>query len=434
LIVISIGALLVAKPARAETFTVNSTGDGGDAAPRGVCNTTPFPVGTEPECTLRAAIDEANDETNNPGEDTINFDIGGSGVKTIAPASGLPTITDPVTINGYTERPCSTNPAPCSKPNTDLVGTNAVLRVQLNGANAGSSMGLHIAAPNSVVKGLAINRFGGAGIEVDGAENVRIEGNFIGTNPAGTQDLGNAGAGVLTSGSATTVGGTSRAARNIISGNGANGFATSDLDSRVLGNLVGTDRTGTEPLGNGGNGVRCYSNGTIGGTTAASANVIAFNAEDGVAVSHPIVSDIDGNTIRRNSIFSNGEQGIDLGDDGRTPNDGAGDADDGPNTLQNFPLLASARTVGDTTTIKARLTSRPGRVFVVRFFSNPPNTDEGKTFMGQKSVATDAGGDTGPFSFTPQLRVPAGRSISATATDPDANTSEFSVPRAVSSP
>src|SRR5215210_5229830 len=87
--------LMASGPAWADTFTVNSTGDDGDAAPSGVCNTAPFLVGTEPECTLRAAIQEANAT---PGADAIHFNLGGPGVKIISPATLLPRITAPVAI------------------------------------------------------------------------------------------------------------------------------------------------------------------------------------------------------------------------------------------------------------------------------------------------------------------------------------------------
>jgi CSLREA domain-containing protein len=103
---------LAASPAHAATtFTVNSTGDAGDNNPGdGSCYTGFFiPAGPffVQECTLRTAIQEANATT---GTDTINFNIPTAGVATIAPASALPTITDPVTIDGYSQ--------PGARPNT----------------------------------------------------------------------------------------------------------------------------------------------------------------------------------------------------------------------------------------------------------------------------------------------------------------------------
>jgi CSLREA domain-containing protein len=198
-----IGVLLVgAKPAHADSLTVNSTGDGADFALDGNCDADPR--ATVVRCTLRAAIQEANNSIAHPGADTINFDIpttdpncnANTKVCTISPASALPKITGAVTIDGYSQ--------PGASENTAAVGENAVLLIQLNGANAGGSVGLDLDASNSVVKGLVINRFGG-GIALDGDNNT-IEGNFIGTNPSGAQDRGNDFEGVGAFGSNNTLG------------------------------------------------------------------------------------------------------------------------------------------------------------------------------------------------------------------------------------
>lgn len=135
-----------------------------------------------------------------------------------------------------------------------------------------------------------------------------------------------------------------------------------------------------------------------------------------------------GVSLLGNAIFSNSQLGIDIGVDGRTLND-PGDTDTGANNLQNFPVLASARKASGKTTIKGRLNSSPDKTFTVQFFSNPPGTDEGKTFIGQKVVTTDGGG-TVSFTFSPTSTVALGQAITATATGAG-NTSEFSAPRAV---
>jgi hypothetical protein len=97
---------------------------------------------------LRQAIIDANATAT---EDAIEFNIPGGGVKTIAPATELPQITSPVTIDGYTQ--------PGAQPNTKAVGSDAVLKVELSGASAPSGTGLYIVAANSTVKGLVINRW-----------------------------------------------------------------------------------------------------------------------------------------------------------------------------------------------------------------------------------------------------------------------------------
>jgi uncharacterized repeat protein (TIGR01451 family) len=136
-----------------------------------------------------------------------------------------------------------------------------------------------------------------------------------------------------------------------------------------------------------------------------------------------------GTVLSANSIFSNQGPGIDLGNDGITPND-AGDADTGPNNLQNYPVLTAMSSAGGNTTIQGTLNSTPNTTFKLEFFSNttcsPTGFGEGQTFLGTQQVATDANGNA---AFTAQLtgvNLPAGAVVTATATDPNNNTSEFS--------
>ncbi len=438
LVVACLLLLLAAQPAHAAptTFTVNSAGDAGD----GVCDAS--------ECTLREAIDDA-DANDNPQEtDLIEFDIPGPGPHTIRPNSNLDIIQDPVIIDGYTEAGAS--------PNTLAKGTNAKIMIALDGSNTGlSGYGLvtdGTGAGGVVIRGFAINRFGGPGISIGGTgaqSNVKIEGNFIGTDLSGTIDLGNGEYGVeIIYGSGVTVGGSTPAARNLISGNQNDGVFMydnhSDADSpgnKVLGNLIGTEKDGTSPLGNGGSGVTLLGthDNQIGGERAASANTVAFNAQDGVVVSdHPPLNRFSpANRILRNSIFSNAGLGIDLlgqnedfTTDVPTANDVPGDTDSGPNELQNKPVLSSAKTVSGKTTVRGKLESKPSEAFVIRFFSNPQDTNEGKTYLGKTSVTTTVDG-IGSFSFSPKKALVAGANVTATATDSGGNTSEFSAPRTV---
>ena len=187
-------------------------------------------------------------------------------------------------------------------------------------------------------------------------------------------------------------------------------------------------------------------------------STIAFKGSSGVVV------ELGGgaNAIHNNSIFSNVGLGIDLRPDsasgpiaGKTPNDGDDsntpevdpDSDTGANGLQNFPVLSSAKTVSGETTIKGKLNSDPDRSYTIQFFSNPSG-NEGKKFIGQKQVSTDALGNAS-FTFKPSKKVAIGRRITATATSagagrtspltaevpqeklPLVNTSEFSAPRKV---
>jgi hypothetical protein len=431
--------LLAARPAHAAIFEVNFTGDEGDQSlGNGFCDTEPFIIGTQPECTLRAAIEEANATT---APDAINFNIGGSGVKTIKPASSLPIITQPVTIDGYTE--------PGASENTLAVGNDAVLLIRLDGSNAGNASGLNITANDSVVRGLSVTRFSSsAGLTLSGADNTRIEGNFLGTSPGGTQDQGNGWGLYLqrhfsdstNSPSNNTVGGTSPAARNLISGNAIGVEITNGGGNKVQGNYIGTTKSGTGNLGNVSSGVSVSSQGaknTIGSNGAAR-NTIAFNGQDGVEISG---AGSTGNRILGNSIFSNGGLGIDLGGDGRTAND-PGDADTGPNFLQNYPVITSAKTGRQATTIKGTLDSPlegKSDTFTIQFFKNPESTrEEGKKFIGERTGVTDTDGVIDgiiSFTFKPPKKVKEGMFVTATATyigSPTGDdTSEFSAPKRV---
>ena len=380
------------KPAQASTtFSVNLSDDRSDANPGdGTCSVVNFGA----FCSLRAAIEEANAV---PGADTITFDIPAPDVATVSPDSPLPTITDQVTIDGYTQTGAS--------PNTLQKGTNAVLKVELNGAEAGAADGLNIDAggSGSVLRGLAINRFSNEGIFISGGTvtNVKIEGNFVGTDPSGMVALPNHGDGIEMDASNSVVGGSLPAQRNLISGNDVEGLSVSGdaKNVKVKGNLIGTQADGVSALGNLFNGVD-ISDGSVG------------------------VS------ILSNSIFSNGRLGIDLGVDGRTTNDPA-DPDAGANGLQNFPVISSATNASGKTTVKGKLNSRPDAGYLIQFFSNPSGTNEGRRLIGEKSVTTDGSGNAS-FTFSPATTVAVGQTITATATRTSTgNTSEFSVPRKV---
>ena len=221
------------SPVNAAAFTVTSTDDSDD----GACDAA--------HCSLREAINAANGSA---GLDTISFNIAGDGPHTIAPTSELPTITDPVIIDGYTQPNASVN------SNPPVQGSNAVLMIELNGSNAGASAnGLNVSAGITTIRGLAINRFGGAGIIFEDPVGIgsQIAGNFIGTDITGQSALGN-DVGIEMSCSATdnVIGGVDPDTRNVISGNTGHGISVTCSADRntIIGNLIGTDSTGTAML------------------------------------------------------------------------------------------------------------------------------------------------------------------------------------------
>ena len=249
--------LLAAQPARAEPndFLVNRTTNEPDAnlsdTPN-ACDVNTATAGNQ--CTLRAAIQEANATTNVDGPDEISFAIPSDKkkVKTFKPASELPALTQAVTTDGYTQ--------PGSKKNTRAKGAiNAVLKGQLDGSGAGTDAdGLIIQGSSDItIRGRVINRFDRSGIfltSTDGSDNNHIEGNFIGTNATGTAILGNGSAGVEINGlnDGNVVGGNLAEQRNLISGNEGDGvFAGTDGTDTIQRNLIGTNKTGTKDLHNG---------------------------------------------------------------------------------------------------------------------------------------------------------------------------------------
>ena len=181
-------------------------------------------------------------------------------------------------------------------------------------------------------------------------------------------------------------------------------------------------------------------------------NVIAFNDGAGVLVTYSQVNVLS-NTIRGNSIYSNGEGaiplghstlGIDLGNPGGfgqgglTLND-LDDTDVGPNGNQNFPILTSAVSAGGNTTVHGRFNSTPSSEFSIDFYVNdaclgrPQDFREGKQYVGTAPLTTDGGGDAAIDVVLPGVTLQAGQTVTATATDADGNTSEFSQRIVVSS-
>ncbi len=409
LVAVFVAICLVPAASRAQVFealyTVNTTQDSPDANPGdNICDADGSAAGEQ--CTLRAAIQEANAA---PGRGNINFGIASAqdsgcnantGICTISPDPRLPDITEAVTIDGYTQ------PGADANTETQPGRSNANLKIRLRGpyppATNSAGLVIGIGVTDVTIKGLAISSFGEGITLVGSGSGHKIEGNFIGAGPLGTADEGNVYGVHFSASSDSTVGGTDPEDRNVISGNDAFGvwLEGGPTGVRIQGNLIGVNRNGNL-LGNDLSGVRLSSAAT-------------------------------GNRILSNSIYANGdsdsELGIDLGPTGVTPND-PDDPDAGPNNLQNFPVLTSATNSAATTNVQGNLNSTPNQTFTLQFFSNPSG-NEGKTFVGQRSVTTNANGNDS-FTFTFPVLVASGQTVTATATDAQGNTSEFSAPKTV---
>jgi hypothetical protein len=422
------------KPAFAATFTVTTLNDSGPGS-------------------LRQAILDA--DSNGGGTDVINFSIG-SGVQTISPLSPLPIIHERIIIDGTTQ------PGYAGKP-----------IIEIEGSRAGTRAGLLIFAGFSTIKGLVINRFNADGISMSDTNGNIIEGNFIGTDVTGSIDLGNSGHGITSQpfigfhvirgnlisgngGNGINLGlgltnfiednfigtdatgtyalgnalngimarmGTATAQRNVISGNGQNGIS-SDGQNLFQGNLIGTDATGLRPIGNAGHGLRVAFD-QVGGLNDGEGNTVAFNGGVGVLVAHRASVPT---AILSNSIYSNGGLGIDIDGDGVTANDPC-DEDSSEIDLQNYPVLTSVSTTNDNTIIEGTLNSTPNSAFTIQFFSNdahdPSGFGEGQTFIGSTKVVTNGACNASFTVSLPPMDI-SGRFFTATATNSDNSTSEFS--------
>ncbi len=369
---------------------------------------------------LRHAIDVSN---TNPGPDTIDFAIPGSGIQTIQPLSALPAIQDTTFLDAWSQ----------GGP-----GYNGTPLVEINGSSVTSGDGLVIQATNTVVRGLAIDRFPGYGLVLN-ADGAWIYGNFLGTDPTGQLSRPNGTGGIeitTISGPATNnligtnADGTNDAVeRNVISGNSSSGILILTSGNSIAGNLIGLAADGTTPLSNAGDGITVFggSGNTIGSTVAGAGNVIANNGGSGVDVLAGLAD-----TILGNAIFANGRLGIDLNGDGITPND-PGDTDTGPNNLQNFPVLLYANPSPASLSVRVTLDSLPSTDYRIEFFANssadPTGFGEGETPIGTAVVTTDGSGHVS-YDATLPGQYALGVPITATATvlnGPNAgDTSEFS--------
>ncbi len=537
------------------------------AATKITVSSTDDTVANDGHCTMREAIAAGNNNVSSgsmPGEcaagqagptvDTIAFNISGVGVHTIRPATAYPQIADIVLIDGYTQ--------PGASANTSSIGDNAVLLIAfdasdlsdalfyLHGSKFGggesggstirglaihhvdhgpafgvgtgfgngadniklqgnfigtggddssftapisciSSSGLIVggSAPaarnvvtslgdavllnqcsNGVVQGNYIgispdgasklgtpfngvelvqsandNLIGGsapgegnviagatnAGIKIGDSDGTMVQGNYLGTDALGSGPFGNANGILLSSSTNTFIGGPGEGEGNLISGNTFGLRADQAVGTTIQGNTFGLGATGS-PLPNGASAIAIVTGiatslGLIGGTAPGEGNVIANSCNAGVQIQNGAAQW----TILGNSIFNNSGLGISLHSIFDPTINDAGDADSGSNNLQNYPVLTSASVAGGTATISGTFNSEPGKQYRLEFFSsiacNKSGFGEGATLLGFNDVTTDASGNAsfGPLAFTgaPNNKT----AFAATATDPDGNTSEFSM-------
>ncbi len=214
-----------------------------------------------------------------PGQtNTIDFAITGTGVQTISPQSPLPAITQAVLIDGESQPGYAGTPL-----------------IEINGQSSGSDDGLTVNGSNVTIRGLDIVGFSsGAAIDISGATSTGdwVYADFLGTDPSGQTAIPNSdGVEVQSGATKNTIGGTTPADRNVISGNTVDGVHM--LDSGTTGNVVegdyvGIDASGTSALANGSSGVAVFggaSKNTIGGTVSGAGDVISGNTGYGIYIS-----------------------------------------------------------------------------------------------------------------------------------------------------
>ncbi len=296
----------------------------------------------------------------------------------------------------------------------NFIGTNAAGDAPLG--NTGE--GVIVYADNTTIGGTNpgegnVISGNSAGIYVDGADGTLIAGNFIGTSADGASAVPN-GMGIrITSATGTHIGATnSSGAGNVISGNSGTGIGLTGGGTRMYGNVIGRDATNAFALSNQ-DGITVYAGGSnvIGGLGADSSNVISGNTGDGVA----LYVDAVNTAVLGNRIWDNGGLGIRF-----YP---------GANDGQAAPDIADVSYADGLITVFGRASGLPGEEVRVEFFSNdtcdPSGFGEGRTMLGSATVSMDGAGQA---SFTSVLTDPGlpVRVTTATATDSDSNTSEFS--------
>ncbi len=208
-----------------------------------------------------------------------------------------------------------------------------------------------------------------------------------------------------------TVGSPDPALLTVISGNTTSGIVLNGTrDNKVINSYIGVAADGTTARGNGGNGILItggsYDN-VIGSTSGEPTNLIANNIANGV-----FVESGTGNGIHQNSIFENALEDIALAA--------------GANQNQAAPVLASVQSVSMGIEIAGTLTSAPKTKFTIEFFASDASGPSGQFYLGSLLVTTDSAGSAAFTYLSPTPPVGADY-ITATATDPDDNTSEFSV-------
>ncbi|MEO7325218.1 MAG: right-handed parallel beta-helix repeat-containing protein [Dokdonella sp.] len=417
---------------------------------------------------LRQALLDANA---NPDFTFVNFDIPGACPHTIAPASALPSITQGLRIDAYSQ--------PGSAANTRTTGDNATRCIVLDGGNA-IGTGLTFSGGSTSqfwLQGMAIEGFTGSGLRLTGGTNALVWGNQFG-GKLGATTLSANGTNISLSGlsSSASIGGAAPAQRNVIASAIHNGIEVTSLGffsstgNEIVGNLIGTYGGESAAAGNeigvwiatSGNTVsnNVVVNGTVDGVhlegAGANGNTIdhnrigrsdticlvfpvpfcfedsAPNARHGVRIlsgAHDNIVQFNtiwnngvmgvslagtgkGNRLSANSIYVNGSYGIDLEGSGNNDNDADANALNLPNRGLNYPVITRAYGGSVHGWVEGSLASINGSYQIQLFSStNPDNvpTGEGEVFhrAGIALIFDASTGQNGSTNFRIALSSPS---------------------------
>lgn len=342
-----------------------------------------------------------------------NYNSAGAKEWTFSPTSALPTITDRVTIDGSTQ--------------TGYAGRPVIV---LNGNAAGAANGMTIQADNSRISNLTLQNFSGSGLYFDSVAGGTVTGCYLGLGAAGTTAAANGVGLSIVASSGVTIGGTTSAAKNIISGNTAQGVLIDSSSSvNVYGNTIGLNAAGSAALANGDDGILVQNGSSsirVGGTSTGMGNRIAYNTGHGVSVTGATTNGV---SIQCNSIYRNGLLGINLGADGVLSNDNL-DVDTGANALQNYPVLLRIQTNELGTVITTvTLNSTANTTFRIELFVAALDSygyGEGQTLHSSFTMTTNGSGNAEYQHRSDGVWLDAGQYYTATATNLGTmNTSEF---------
>jgi hypothetical protein len=437
--------LCVAFPCDAATFTVTSAADDGagsfrqailaaNAAPG--MDTIAFGIGGSGvhEISVLSSLPSLNDAVlidgyTQPGSSPNSAVIGSSAqIRVVLVGTGSASVRGLALVAGSagsTVRGLAINRFGGSQINAlsadcvitgNFIGTDATGSVAYPSA-PGTRLGLSVSGDRCRIGGSAraernvISGNSHVGIHVGGSEVV-VQGNLVGTDRTGGSALGNScGIAVGTTGTGglptlyARIGGLNSGAvapRNVISGNTRCGIEIVSGEGHVIeGNLIGLAAFPIFVIPNLGPGIEVRGGDLvrIGAANAGEvSNTIAGNLGPGVLVSAGANTPQDV-AMYGNSIFANEGLQIDLvsGSAGVTPNDPL-DADDGPNGLQNFPVLTGVRLVPGATRILGRIDSEPGRPYYIDFYSatscDPSGHGGSSSYLGFVTISTGAGGSS----------------------------------------